>query len=336
MGDGSRCSFVKNPMSCQQKQMVCSILGYTNDHSHAWRSGHAISPVLMSIGNGYTYNHKEKSMFGSIKIGACDWALPGNGLYATQIAADLGLEAISIKLGLYVNDYPLTRPAMQKIYLSEQQRYGIEYAAIALNDFDNIPMHARENTKEHAIVWDMLKRAVPTAAALGVPIIQVPSFVASEMKTTEDMEYSAKALQYLCDGAADRGISVALETDMAPERFEQVNQIVDRKNFYLYFDSQNYYLNKGYDPRMILERQYPQMCSQLHVKDGVELSGGYLGSGPSGFFATMDWLAEHGFSGILLLENYYDVLPMRTLGEDPYEIAKEDIRILKKAVQERS
>ena len=54
-----------------------------------------------------------------IKIGACDWGLPGNGLYATQIAAAVGLDALSLKIGLYEFDYPLTQPEMQKIYLSE-------------------------------------------------------------------------------------------------------------------------------------------------------------------------------------------------------------------------
>lgn len=78
----------------------------------------------------------------NIKIGACDWGLPGSGLYATQIAASVGLDALSLKIGLYENDYPITQPEMQKIYLNEQQKYGMEYCAIALNDFDNIPMHA--------------------------------------------------------------------------------------------------------------------------------------------------------------------------------------------------
>ena len=112
----------------------------------------------------------------NIKIGACDWGLPGNGLYATQIAAEVGLDALSLKIGLYESDYPLTQTEMQKIYLSEQQKYGIEYCAIALNDFDNIPMHARKGTREYDIVWNLLGRAVQTARALGVPIIQVPGF----------------------------------------------------------------------------------------------------------------------------------------------------------------
>lgn len=269
-----------------------------------------------------------------IKIGACDWGLPGNGLYATQIAAQVGLDALSLKIGLYEFDYPLTQPEMQKIYLSEQQKYGIEYCAIALNDFDNIPMHARKGTKEYDIVWDLLRRAVPTAKALGVKMIQVPGFVASEIKSEEDMEHSARAFQYLCDTAGEYGISVAGENVMNAEEFRKLYDMVDRKNFYLYFDSQNYFLNRGYRETDILEGLYPLMCNQLHVKDGKDggLSGALLGTGDAGFHDTMKWLDQHNYTGYILLENYYDQLPLRTQAENPYDLLREDIKILKKAI----
>lgn len=270
---------------------------------------------------------------GKNKIGICDWGLPGSGLYATQIAASVGLDAISLKIGLYENDYPITHPEMQKIYLSEQQKYGIEYCAIALNDFDNIPMHARKGTKDYDIVWDLLKRAVATARALGVKMIQVPGFAASEVKSNEDLEHSVRAFQYLCDEAGKDGISVASENTMAPDAFKELAERVDRKNFYLYFDSQNYYLFKGYNEIDILEGLYPYMCNQLHVKDGNNaMSGGLLGTGDSGFYETVNWLKGHEFSGYYLLENYYDQLPLRTMGTSPYELLKEDIKILKEAV----
>ncbi len=211
-----------------------------------------------------------------IKLGACDWGLPGGGLYAASIAHDFGIEALSLKLGLYENDYPITHPQMQRIYLSEQQRFGIEYCAIALNDFDNIPMHARRGTKEYAIVWDMILRAVPTANALGIKMIQVPAFAKSEPRSEEDMEHSSWAFQYLCDQAGEYGITVASENIMSPEEFKTFYEMVDRDNFYLYYDSQNYYLQKKYDQVEILDALYPYFCNQLHVKDGGELSGSIL------------------------------------------------------------
>ncbi|WP_087065478.1 sugar phosphate isomerase/epimerase family protein [Intestinibacillus massiliensis] len=268
-----------------------------------------------------------------IKIGACDWGLPGAGLYATQIAAAVGLDALSLKIGLYENDYPITQPELQKVYLSEQQKYGVEYCAIALNDFDNIPMHARKGTKEYDIVWDLLRRAVRTAKALGVQVIQVPGFAASEVKSEEDMEHSARAFQYLCDEAGAYGIGVAGENLMTPDEFKKMHEMVGRKNFFLYFDSQNYHLFRGYRELDILEGLYPYMCNQLHVKDGTgAMSGGLLGTGDSGFGDTMRWLDQHGFSGYILLENYYDQLPLRAQAQNPYDLLRQDIEILKKAI----
>jgi len=270
----------------------------------------------------------------NIKIGSCDWGLPGAGLYATQIAASAGLEALSLKIGLYENDYPITHPEMQKIYLSEQQKYGIEYCAIALNDFDNIPMHARKNTREYEIVWNLLERAIVTAKALGVKIIQVPGFAASEVKTEEDLEYSVQAFRYLCDAAGANGISVASENTMSPSEFMKLFEMVERDNFSLYFDSQNYHLFKGHDELDILSGLYPVMCGQIHVKDGNgAMSGSLLGTGDSNFYGTIGWLKEHEFSGYIMLENYYDQLPLRSLADNPYDLLREDIRILKEALK---
>ncbi|MGL6202653.1 MAG: sugar phosphate isomerase/epimerase family protein [Lachnospiraceae bacterium] len=270
----------------------------------------------------------------NVKIGACDWGLPGAGLYATRIAASVGLDALSLKIGLYENDYPITHSEMQKIYLNEQQKYGIEYCAIALNDFDNIAMHARTGTNEYDIVWNLVKRAVTTAKELNVQIIQVPGFAASEVKTEEDLEHSATVFQYLCDEAGQYGIAVASENLMTGEEFKTMYERVNRKNFHLYFDSQNYQLFRGYDEIEILNGLYPVMCNQIHVKDGNgAMSGGLLGTGESNFYGTISWLKEHDYSGYILLENYYDQLPLRTQADSPYELLREDIRILKEAIK---
>jgi len=269
-----------------------------------------------------------------VKIGACDWGLPGAGLYAVQIAAAAGLAALALKIGLYENDYPITQPELQDIYLSEQHKYGIEYCALALNDFDNIPMHARKGSPEYGKVWDLLKRAVSTAKALDIKIIQVPGFAASEVKTAEDLSHSVQAFQYLCDAAGEYGIAVASENLMTPNEFKYMVQMVNRPNFHLYFDSQNYHLFRGIKELDILEGLYPYMCNQIHVKDGLNaMSGGLLGTGDSGFYDIMSWLGGHDYSGYILLENYYDQVPLRNLAENPYDLLREDIRILRDVIK---
>lgn len=269
-----------------------------------------------------------------VKLGACDWALPGNGQYATRIAHDVGLQALSLRLGLKENDYPLTRATMQNIYLDEQQRWGIEYVAVALNDFDNIPMHASLGSEHYETVWRLLAKAPSTAKALGASIIQVPAFGASAITNEEEMERAAAALRHLCGEAGEQDLSVASENILSSEDFEELYERVGSDNFYLYFDSQNYYLNHGWDEVEILTKLYPLMCDQLHVKDGAgHLSGSLLGEGDSGFVETMAWLDRHDYRGYILLENYYDVWPLREVMDDPYDILRRDVEILKETVE---
>lgn len=270
----------------------------------------------------------------SIKIGICDWALPGAGLYAARIAAEFGLQALSLKIGLYENNYPISEKVMQRCYLEDQQRYGVEYCAIALNDFDNTPMHAREGTPAYEQAWTILKKGLQTARALHVPVIQVPGFAASEIRSEEDYEYAARALRYLCDEAGD--IRVASESLLRPEEFKKLYELVGRKNFGAYYDSQNYHLFRGYDQVEILNGLLPHMVDQLHVKDGNgAMSGALLGTGDSNFFGTMRALTENDYEGYILLENYYDRLPLRLADENPYRLLAQDIEILKVAIANR-
>lgn len=270
----------------------------------------------------------------NIKIGACDWGLPGVGLYAMRIAAEFGMEALSLRIGLFDNNYPLAEPVLQKYYLEDQQRYGIDICAIALNDFDNLPMHARKDTRHYDAVWTILKKAVSTAKALNVKVVQVPGFAESEMKTEADMEQSAKCFQYLCDEVGSQGIQVASESLLLPDDFIKLRQMVDRENFGAYYDSQNYHLFRGYNQLEILEGLYPYMVNQIHVKDGKgAMSGGLLGTGDSDFMGSINFLARNNFSGYILLENYYDQVPLRLKEENPYELLQEDLRILREAIR---
>ena len=274
-------------------------------------------------------------MIGSVKIGVCDWALPGDGLFAPRIAAEFGLEVLSVKIGLYENNYPVSESVMQRYYLEEQQRYGIEYCAIALNDFDNFSMHARKNTKGFAIARRIMDKGVKAAVGLKASVIQVPNFTVSKPGNSEDMEHLAAAYRYLCDEAGPHGITVAAENVMTPDEFKVLNSLVDRPNFGLYFDTQNYKLEADYDQVEMLEGLYEYMVPQLHVKDGNgELSGALLGTGDTNFYDTIDCLKRHNYNGYYLLENYYDRLPLRLVNNEqsPYELLKEDISILKKAI----
>ena len=270
----------------------------------------------------------------NVKIGACDWALPGDGLYAPRIAAQFGLEALSLKIGLWKNRYPIGEPVMQKYYLEEQDRYGIEYVAIAVNDFDNVSVYSPKGSEGYDIIRTIIRRAVSTADALKASVIQVPGFAASAIEGTKGFDGTVEALQLLCDLAGEKGVAVATENLMAPAEFKTLYEAVDRKNYGAYYDSQNYFLFKGYDQVEVLNGLYEYMCPQIHVKDGNgHMSGSLLGKGNSDYYGSIRALKEKNFSGYILLENYYDQLPLRLENDDPYALLQEDIDILKASLQ---
>jgi len=271
-------------------------------------------------------------MTDNIKIGATDWGLPGAGLYSVKIAAASGLDALALKIGSAENDYPIFSATMQDFYLEDQQRYGVEFCALALNDFDFIAMHAPKDAPEYENVERILSGAAKTVIRMGIPMLQVPAFNQSEIKNEEEMRRSAECFRFLCDAVGDKGIRVASENLLSPESFKALHEMVDRPNFGLYFDSQNYHLNKGWNEAEILEKSWPLMVDQLHVKDGNgALSGSLLGEGDTGFDETMKLLASKGFKGTIILENYYDQLPLRLAG-DPYELLAKDLETLRSTI----
>lgn len=268
----------------------------------------------------------------NIKIGACAWGLPADGLYSVEVASKLGIEGLSLQIGTFEHNYPLAEPVMQDIYLDKQQQYGVEFIALALNDFDNVSFYAPEDTADYEKAWNIMKKAVTTAKRLKIPVVQIPGFNVSEIKEDWQLDTAACRFRWLCDELGDEGITVAAENLMTGAEFKKLYDAVDRKNFGAYFDSQNYHLFKEYDEVKILEGLYHYMVPQLHVKDGGVMSGALLGKGDTGFFKTMKRLGELGYEGYIVLENYYDQLPLRLEGENPYGLIEADILTVKEAV----
>lgn len=91
---------------------------------------------------------------------------------------------------------------------------------------------------------------------------------------------------------------------------------------------------RGYDAPEILEKLAPLFCHEIHVKDGKhgEISASLFGEGESEFFRSMRVLKEIGYHGWIVLENYYDRLPLRMKNVEPESLIKEDMRTLLKAI----
>lgn len=269
----------------------------------------------------------------SIKLGVCDQALPGVGIFAPRIVHELGLDGMSIEMGSDYHGYPISQPRIQKYYLDEQQKYGIEYANIAMSDLDFHPIHAMTGTNDYDFTRKMMKTAVDTAAAMEISTVMVCCFEKSLIVTDEELERAAKTIQYVCDLAAEKGITIGCENALSAERVRILFDMVGRKNIGIFYDSQNYQFDAGLNPAEELDKFYDLLVPQLHVKDGNGIkSGSLLGTGTTGFYETMKVLKKYNYQGWIISENYYDRTPLRDLNKDYFVTLEKDFEILRKAI----
>ena len=278
-----------------------------------------------------------------IKYGITQWSLPGKGPYAIKYAAEADLDGLQIELGYYDDGgYYMAQKKVREDYMRDAEKYGIEFPSIVLNDLGNHGFADPENQKDCKIALESLDIALDVAQSMGIDIIMIPQFWKNEIVDEKTLEHSAKILRTFCQKAGERGICVDSETTLNAERQIQLMEAVDMPNFKTLYDSQNYYFFKGYDQKMMIEKLYPYMGTQVHVKDcyghdydpdGGALSGALLGQGDSNFMATVEYLKKMNYSGWIISENYYYALPMRNLKEDQFELLQEDMRHLREVLE---
>lgn len=271
----------------------------------------------------------------NVKLGICNFCVPGTGVFAPKVVKEFGLDGMSIEFGSYEHGWPLSQRKLQDLYLEAQQKLGIEYPNVGVSDGDNVPFHARPGTKWDPIVNEEGEKAVDAAAYMGIDLVFFSNFNASYNANDEDLEYTAKRYQHFCDYAGEKGIKIGCENPNSVEEQKKLYQMVDRKNFYFLFDSCNHACLTDYDVHEVLREMYPYYVNQMHVKDGVKGKNAsmVLGTGTTGFQETISYLKQQNYEGWLILENLYELENMRILNPDYYEIMKADIRALKEAVR---
>lgn len=268
----------------------------------------------------------------NIKFGACEWALPGNGVASLKLAKEVGLEGLQLGFLTYERGFMLSQKWFRDYYREEAEKYGIALPSLAICEFDRYGMRNPKNSEKGKIVWNIIEMAIEAAVDLNMDMVMMPSFVDGFIDTDEDLQNTADCLRYACDLAAKHDIIIASENLLSLERNAQLFMEVGRKNLTTFYDSQNYKSNLGWEQVPMLEGLYNNLYPEIHVKDGVDdiISCRLLGQGDTDFAGTMRFLRDHDYRGWIHLENYYDRLPLRNIAPNDYiSIIKRDLEILK-------
>ncbi len=271
-----------------------------------------------------------------VKLGVCHHVLPGAGVFAPKFVKEAGLDGMSIEFGNYDVGYPASMRRVQDAYLEAQQQYGIEYPNIGMSAFDFIPFHAHKGTTMHDVIKQTLRLAIDAADYMKIPMVFIPTFGVSTIETEDQFKNATYMFQYASEYAEKKNITIASESIMDLPRQLRLYEEVQRDNFGLFYDSDNFFFEKGYDQVAMLSGMYPYMVNQLHVKDGKAgaLAGSLLGDGDSDFAGTMAFLAEKDFKGWIISENLYGKQPLYNIGGDPFAALFEDVNRLKKAIRQ--
>lgn len=248
-------------------------------------------------------------------IGCVAWGLPGGGYFAPEIAKKAGLDGIQLELGSYQWGYPLAQKEVMEGYLEAGKRLNIQYPAIVLNDVMEHEFIHGKSTEHGKIAYDQMELAVETAAAMKVEKIMVPNFLENLITEESHIEHTKEALEFICKKAGKKGITILTENALPWQRQVELLGEIGCDNLKIHFDTQNFKFNFAMDQCEQLRGLLPFMDSQLHVKDGIGEPGGcLLGEGNTDFFAQMEILRENQFSGWIVIENYYNLLPLRKQG----------------------
>ena len=266
------------------------------------------------------------------RFAICEWCSPVAGPDVCRLAAEAGLEGVELNIGDIRRNLPLSDARIQRYYLDAAQKYGISYTAMAVNTLDNYTTLHPDNIQESDMTRFILGKAVDAAAAMGIPIIQVPNFFSNEIRTHDNLLAAAQFLRYTCEHAEKHNIIVGSENTLSAEENLELVERVGMPNFRIYFDTENPVFFKQYDSAEMIRKLGSHIC-EVHVKDGTEdqLSCRPLGQGNARFHACVQALKDIGYSGWIVTENNYDMPPFNTFENDRFDLIVEDLKIMKKS-----
>ena len=227
------------------------------------------------------------------KIGACDWSL-GKSCQAAafDVAKQIGLDGVQVSMGGVADDMQLRRPEVQKQYLDAAKRTGLEIAALAISEMNNVPL----KSDPRAAGW--LADSIDVCTALGLTVSMPACFGQGDldMSNTAEIDHLVKVLKDVAPKAEKQGVLIGVENYLSAEDNRRIIDRVGSPAIKVYYDVGNS-TDKGRD---ILKeiRSLGGLICQLHAKDGNSM----LGQGRIDFRQVRKALDEIGYSGWIQIE----------------------------------
>ncbi|MFW2383355.1 MAG: sugar phosphate isomerase/epimerase family protein [Acidimicrobiales bacterium] len=271
---------------------------------------------------------------GSIRLGIAEWSVPIAGPISCRYVARAGLDGLQVDLGPASAGYPLSRPLVRHAYQEAAADAGIELVSLAANELCIDGLDVTPDSDGGRRARATMAAAIAATAALGLDLVQFPCFEGSFVSSPEQRRNMADGLRFACNLAADHGITVATENVLSIDETDELFERVDADNLSVFFDMQNYLLNRGFDQVAQLDALYDRVA-QAHAKDGTGgvLSSAIVGTGEARVADQITLMVDRGYTGWISLENFYTTGPLAQNNPEPFDTMAEDAAALRTLVE---
>ncbi len=269
-----------------------------------------------------------------IKLGIAEWSVPIAGPTACRYVAQAGLDGLQVDLGPASAGYPMSRQLIRDAYRQAAADAGIELVSLAANQLCVDGLDVAPDSGGGRRARATMAAAIAAAAALGLDLVQFPCFEGSFVSSPEQRRNMADGLRFACTLAADHGVTVSTENVLSVAETDELFERVDAPNLALFFDMQNYLLNRGFDQVAQLAALYPRVA-QAHAKDGIGgvLSSAIVGTGEAKVAEQISLMVDRGYQGWISLENFYAAGPLAHRHPEPIDTMAEDAAALRRLVE---
>jgi sugar phosphate isomerase/epimerase len=242
------------------------------------------------------------------RVGVCDWMiLKRQKLGAFQLAKDIGADGVEVDMGSLGTrptfDSKLWDPAVRELFLAKTRELGLGISSIAMSGFYAQSFGEREGV-------DVLVRdAVATAKAMGVPVVYLPLGVQGDLvKRPEVRAPIIERLRAAGKQAEAAGVVIAVETSLNAAGEVALLEDIGSPAVKISFNFANP-VQAGRDVCAELKILGRERIAQIHATntDGVSLENDPKVDLPK-IKTTLD---EMGWRGWLLIERSRDATRTR-------------------------
>lgn len=221
------------------------------------------------------------------------------------VASQLGLDCIEFILDYNdVEKNPLLSEEGINRIKSSINKTNVDVKSICADYFMHAPLHSANSRVVQESV-SILGELLNGASELGVTDIVIPCVDESSLSNAKDISQFAEVIRTLVPCAQAKGINFSLETDLPPDQFISLLELVDASNVTVNYDIGNS-AALGFDPIEEITI-YGQYITDIHIKDRV-LNGGpvVLGNGCANFSTIFTRLKEIEYTGTFIMQAYRD------------------------------